>query len=207
MDFEEKIKSIQKKIAEGLPGKNSQIKMVSESFKNRYFDIKPDNATREGAVLILLYPESNKLHIPLILRPTTEKGVHSGQVAFPGGKRDPEDKDLIHTALREAEEEVHLDTSTVQVIGQLSPLFIFASNFMVHPTIAYTTKPPVLKPNPSEVAEIFAANLEILKLPETIKKTTIKTSQYTFETPYYDVNGKIVWGATAMMLSELLEIL
>ncbi|KOY84880.1 hypothetical protein AD998_00805 [bacterium 336/3] len=206
-DFEERIQNIEKRIKEGLPGMGSQIKMVSETFKNRYFDMQPNEQTREGGVLILLYPESNQLHLPFILRPSTEKGVHSGQVAFPGGKKEETDKNVIHTALREAEEEVHLDTSQITVIGQLSPLFVFASNFMVYPTLAYTNTPPLLKPNPSEVAEIFSANIEHLKHPETIKKTTIKTPQYTFETPYYDVDGKIIWGATAMMLSELLEIL
>jgi 8-oxo-dGTP pyrophosphatase MutT (NUDIX family) len=205
--FEENIKNIEQKIQEGLPGMHSQIKMVSDTFKNRYFDMQPNEQTREGGVLILLYPEENQLHIPFILRPATEKGVHSGQVAFPGGKKEETDKDLINTALREAEEEVHLDTSQITVIGQLSPLFVFASNFMVYPTLAYTEKPPILKPNPEEVAEIFSANVEHLKHPQTIKKTTIKTPQYTFETPYYDVNGKIIWGATAMMLSELLEII
>jgi 8-oxo-dGTP pyrophosphatase MutT (NUDIX family) len=206
-NFEEKIKAIEKRIEQGLPGMHSQIKMVSDAFKNRYFDMQPNEHTREGGVLILLYPEANQLHIPFILRPSTEKGVHSGQVAFPGGKKEETDKSLIYTALREAEEEVHLDTSQIKVIGQLSPLFVFASNFMVYPTLAYMEKPPILKPNPDEVAEIFSANIEHLKAPQTIKKTLIQTPQYTFETPYFDVNGKIVWGATAMMLSELLEIL
>ncbi len=207
MNFEHQIEHLQKKLASGiLPGKNAQIKMVSDAFKNRYFDIKPNESTREGAVLVLLYPEQNSLHIPLIVRPSTEKGAHSGQVAFPGGKKEKEDPNHIYTALREAQEEVNLDTSRVEVLGQLSPLFVFASNFMVYPTLALMHEPPVLEPNPEEVAAIFSANLDTLKRPETIKKTIIQTPQYTFETPYFDVAGKVIWGATAMMLSELIAL-
>ena len=207
MNFEHHIETLKRKLALGnLPGKDAQIKMVSDTFKNRYFDTKPDKNTREGAVLVLLYPQKHSLHIPLIVRPSTEKGVHSGQVAFPGGKKEKEDPSYTYTALREAQEEVNLDTSKVEVLGQLSPLFVFASNFMVYPTLAITYEEPILKPNPEEVAAIFSADLNLLQRPETIKKTTIQTPQYTFETPYFDVEGKIVWGATAMMLKELIEL-
>lgn len=208
MNFEHQITSLRKRLTTGaLPGKDAQIKMVSDTFKNRYFDIQPNSHTREGAVLILLYPQKNSLHIPLIVRPNTEKGVHSGQVAFPGGKKEKKDPDYTYTALREAQEEVNLDTRQVEVLGQLSPLFVFASNFMVYPTLAVMHEEPVLKPNPKEVAAIFSADLDVLKRPETIKTTLIQTPQYTFETPYFDVAGKIIWGATAMMLSELIEII
>lgn len=202
------IEKLAKCIVNGnLPGKEAQIRMVSDRFKDRYFELKPNAQTREGAVLILLYPENDTIGLPLILRPQNEKGVHSGQAAFPGGKKDETDKDFIQTALREAQEEVSLDISKVKILGQISPLFVFASNFMVYPTVAYVEKKPILEPNPSEVAEIFFADLETLKNPATIKKTLISTPQYTFETPYFDVSGKVVWGATAMMLSELIAIL
>ncbi|GAB4129504.1 MAG: CoA pyrophosphatase [Raineya sp.] len=207
MDFERHIESLRRKLALGLlPGKDAQIKMVSDAFKNRYFEMQPNASTREGAVLILLYPQQNSLHIPLIIRPSNEKGVHSGQVAFPGGKKEKEDPDYIHTALREAEEEVNLDTSKVEVLGQITPLFVFASNFMVYPTLAIMHEEPLLKPNPKEVAAIFSADLDTLRRPETIKKTTIQTPQYVFETPYFDIAGKVIWGATAMMLKELIEL-
>jgi 8-oxo-dGTP pyrophosphatase MutT (NUDIX family) len=206
--FFTEIEKLAKRIASGnLPGKEAQIRMVSDRFKDRYFELKPNAQTREGAVLILLYPENNTLGLPLILRPEHEKGVHSGQAAFPGGKKDETDKDFIQTALREAQEEVNLDTSQVKIVGQISPLFIFASNFMVYPTVAYVEKKPILEPNPTEVAEIFFTNIEKLKNPATIKKTIISTPQYSFETPYFDVAGKIVWGATAMMLSELIALI
>ncbi|PKQ70186.1 NUDIX hydrolase [Raineya orbicola] len=206
--FFTEIEKLAKRIASGnLPGKEAQIRMVSDRFKDRYFELKPNAQTREGAVLILLYPENNTLGLPLILRPEHEKGVHSGQAAFPGGKKDETDKDFIQTALREAQEEVNLDTSQVKIVGQISPLFIFASNFMVYPTVAYVEKKPILEPNPTEVAEIFFTNIEKLKNPATIKKTIISTPQYNFETPYFDVAGKIVWGATAMMLSELIALI
>ncbi|MCS6794571.1 MAG: CoA pyrophosphatase [Raineya sp.] len=203
----EKVERLAKRIANGnLPGKEAQIRMVSDRFKDRYFDLQPNAYTREGAVLILLYPENDTLGLPLILRPSTEKGVHSGQVAFPGGRKDETDKDFIQTALREAKEEVNLDSSQVRILGQISPLFVFASNFMVYPTVAFTEKKPILQPNPQEVAEIFFTNIDKLKNPATIKRTIISTPQYTFETPYFDVAGKVVWGATAMILSELISI-
>lgn len=206
--FFTEIEKLANRIASGnLPGKEAQIRMVSDRFKDRYFELQPNAQTREGAVLILLYPEKDTLGLPLILRPQNEKGVHSGQAAFPGGKKDETDKDFIQTALREAQEEVSLDISEVKILGQISPLFVFASNFMVYPTVAYTEKKPCLQANPAEVAEIFFTDIDTLKNPVTIKKTLISTPQYTFEAPYFDIAGKIVWGATAMMLSELIAIL
>ncbi|MDX1904889.1 MAG: CoA pyrophosphatase [Thermonemataceae bacterium] len=189
-----------------LPAQKSQIKMVSEAFRQRYFELPTNALTRDSGVLLLLYPEQDEWVVPLIQRPSTEKGVHSGQVAFPGGKKDETDNNLIHTALREAEEEIGLDTSKIKIIGQLSPLYVFASNFMIYPTLAYTLEKPKLQANPEEVAEIFTASVSQLKNPQTIKNTLIETKNMRFETPYFDVKGKIIWGATAMVLSEFIDI-
>lgn len=202
------IERLKERIQKGdLPGKTAQMRMVSERFRERYFEFVPNDETRQGAVLILLYPEQDTLGLPLILRPQNEKGVHGGQVAFPGGQKEESDEDFIQTALREAQEEVNLDVNCVQVIGQISPLFVVASNFMIYPTVAFAESKPILTPNPTEVAEIFFADIAKLRAPHAIKKTVVSTNNYSFVAPYFDVAGKVVWGATAMMLSELIALL
>lgn len=208
MDIQRYAAYLKDKIAHGLPGKEAQLKMVSATFRERYGDIQPNTDTREGAVLILLYPEEDgNIHLPLIVRPSHEKGVHSGQVAFPGGKKEFADADFAATALREAQEEIGLHIEGVQIVGQLSPLYVFASNFMVYPVLAYmTAKPKNLVANPQEVAEIFSVSISHLQNKSTLQKTVISAPQYTFETPYFAVKDKVVWGATAMMLSELVAI-
>lgn len=209
MDIHHYARQLKEKLHSGLPGKEAQLKMVSDTYKQRYFEIQPDAHTRESAVLILLYPEQDgTFHFPLIVRPSTEKGVHSGQVAFPGGKKDDTDLSFEDTALREAQEEINVNPKEVQIIGQLSPLYVFASNFMVYPVLGYVSqKPTELKANPDEVAEFFSVPTQRLQESDVIQSTFMKTPMRNFETPYFNLNDKIVWGATAMILSEFVDLL
>lgn len=194
------------RLAYPLPGREAQFKMAS-SFRVPQ-DYVPDtkNAKISG-VLIALYFDNNTLRTILMKRPDY-KGPHSGQVSFPGGKREPADKDIVATALREAQEEVALASEHVQVIGQLSELYVPASNFLVHPVIGVLSTTPILTADNREVAHILLPDVTQFFNTEKVGIKAIQINEgLTIEAPFFDVEGHVVWGATAMILSELTQIL
>lgn len=164
----------------------------------------PENPPRQSAVLILIYPKVGEgLHLVLTKRTDHLRG-HSGQVSFPGGSRDEDDHSYEHTALREACEEIGLcEQSRVNLVGRLSTMWIPPSNFEVVPVVATMQFEPELKASPSEVAQILYMPLKSLFDEKTKKTTQMTFRDMVFDVPYYDVQGHIVWGATAGMLSEL----
>ena len=171
----------------------------------RRFAEDPKRPSKPGGVMLLLYPHDGDIYLPLMKRPTY-KGAHSGQVSFPGGKFEPEDKDLKETALRETEEEIGVKSSDIQVIGGLSELFIIASNFKVFPTVGFVTERPVFVPDAIEVEDILEVSLSDLKNLSKRGVEEMTFGKYTINSPYFDVDGHVVWGATAMMLSEFLQL-
>ena len=163
----------------------------------------PQKPPREAAVLVLAYPASDDLHFVLTRRSEALRG-HSGQVSFPGGRRDPEDPSYTATALREACEEIGICNDTpLDILGQLNKTFIPPSNFNVTPIVAYTAVDLTFTPNPDEVAEIFT--VPVVQLLHTQLKHTEDWdfNDMTLRIPYYAFNGHKVWGATAIMLNEL----
>jgi 8-oxo-dGTP pyrophosphatase MutT (NUDIX family) len=143
----------------------------------------------------------------LIKRPTYA-GVHSGQIAFPGGKMEPEDESLSVTAIREAWEEVGILPEEVKLIGPISDLFVPASNFLVSPIIGYSEKKPLFVPELKEVDRIIETPLELLLHLETRKQRTLEVGgKIKLDAPYFDIENEIVWGATAMILGEFLQVL
>jgi 8-oxo-dGTP pyrophosphatase MutT (NUDIX family) len=189
-----------------LPGLNAQLKMASD-VRNRDPGYTYDTSSASRSrVLILLYPADQKLKTALILRPTYD-GVHSGQVSFPGGRVEPQDDSLIATALRESFEEVGILPDSVRILGTLSELYIPPSNFLVLPILGFTGSRPDFRADPGEVAEIIETDLEFLFDDNYSKETILNLRGYTINAPYFDVGGHIVWGATAMILSELKEVI
>ena len=133
----------------------------------------------------------------------TYNGHHSGQIAFPGGKVEPTDTDLKATALREFFEETGSDI-TPTIIGKLTPVYIPVSKCMVQPLVSYVEQKPNFSASAYEVNELIEWEITDLLNPEIIKETTIEpTPGLKLKTPYFDVQGKVLWGATAMMLNEL----
>ena len=193
-----------KKLKDPLPGESAHQFMQSTS-KLR-LTVKPNERTRKSAVLILFYPYKGEIYFPLILRPAYD-GVHSGQVAFPGGRYERTDENLIRTALREAQEEIGLRLNDVKVLGILTELFIPPSNFYVLPVIAAMPYRPDFFPDPREVEDIFEIKLKEISDVSIIGSSEIQVRGVQNTAPHYEVNGYKIWGATAMMISELLTVL
>lgn len=186
-----------------LPGEVAQFLMAPVGRRDsKLYEAEKQNA-RKSAVLILLYPHEQTIHTLLIQRPVYE-GVHSGQVAFPGGKFEEEDIHLMNTALREANEEVGVVKDDVQIVGKLTDLYIPPSNFLVSPYIGYTPFKPEFIADAYEVNKLIPTDLFGLNNPDLVSEQVIKHgSGYTLKTPCYVIDDLIVWGATAMMISEL----
>jgi 8-oxo-dGTP pyrophosphatase MutT (NUDIX family) len=157
---------------------------------------------RQAGVLVLVYPEPDGLHVVLTRR-ADSLNSHSGQISFPGGKRSEEDVSLTDTALRETCEELGICNGSVQVIGMLSHLYIPPSNFEVYPSVGLLAEPPMFRPNPLEVAEVFTLPLHQLLDPGLKRTEEWDFSGAQVTIPFYYVQGHKVWGATAIMLSEL----
>jgi hypothetical protein len=132
--------------------------------------------------------------------------VHSGQVGFPGGGYDEMDTDLVATALREAYEEVGVHPTQVIVLGQLTPLYVYASNYLVQPTVGWIDYQPTFHTDPYEVAQLLETPLRHLLAPATRRTEPWTLRGQLVQVPYFAVAGQTVWGATAMMLSELLAL-
>lgn len=205
-DFNRFAKLLSEKLNESLPGTKAHNKMASKVRLNELkFNYDTTNAIL-SSVLILLYKDGNEIKTVFILRQTYD-GVHSGQVSFPGGRFEDKDKSLIDTALREAQEEVNIDPDKVTILGTLSEMYIPPSNYLVLPIVGYQSSRPDFIPEKSEVAEIIETDLDFLFNDELIKETLLDVRGYKIQAPYFDVDSHIVWGATAMILSELKEVI
>ena len=202
------IEQVRERLSHPLPG--------HDDFRELSGYQRPDLATvkrqvpppKESGVLALLYPSGSELHTMLMLRPAYD-GVHSGQVGFPGGHREPGDTDIVATALREFQEETGAESASFDVLGTLTPVYIPPSRALVTPVIAYTAKLGELNPDPREVAALIPVAVSHLMRDDILKRTKLFVSilQREVEAPYWDVDGHVVWGATALMIAELRKLL
>jgi 8-oxo-dGTP pyrophosphatase MutT (NUDIX family) len=191
-----------------LPGWEAHRKMINYARPKSTVAEHIDPGAKRGSVLALLYPVETEPHLVLMLR-TPHRGAHGSQISFPGGRHEENDRDMLDTALREAQEEVGIDRNQVEVIGQLSKIYIPPSRFLVTPFLGFSRNRPSFIPEPLEVAEIIEAPLKSFLDPLNIKKKPIfvKVLNREVEVKYFDIQGHVVWGATAMMLSELVDII
>lgn len=161
---------------------------------------------KPGSVLILLYEEDGSVKFPLTKRPDY-LGAHGGQVSLPGGKKEKGETE-VETALREGEEEIGIQSSSVKVIGRLSDFFVIPSNFLIVPIVGYVERVPMFIPQQSEVERILKGNLDqILRDDAVHEKEILAAKMYPMFAPHFLIDNEIVWGATAMMLNELRTIL
>lgn len=205
-DFEKRIVKIEKM---ELPGEAVQFKMAPID-RLRELEgevIKIDKAKRAG-VMALFYPtEDYQTNLILILR-KTYKGVHSAQVGFPGGKIEKIDRSIEDAALRETEEEVGVPRSNISIIKKLTEIYIPPSNFFVQPFLGIIPKTPKFVLEEREVEALIEVNLNSFMDERCVTSEILTTSYATdLEVPAFNLNGHIVWGATAMMLNEVRELL
>jgi 8-oxo-dGTP pyrophosphatase MutT (NUDIX family) len=164
------------------------------------------NERRVAAVLALLYPMNDRVCCALIRRPSYP-GVHGGQIAFPGGQVESEDRDLLHTALREAWEEVGILAEKVQRPTELTRLYIPPSKYEVVPFLGLSDRRPDFILQTSEVDELIELPLEELLEPEVCGEVSVHTTRGLLNVPAYKWRDKIIWGATAMIVAEIGDLL
>jgi len=198
--------TLKSEILKGLPGTQVQWVMASSDRFARNFPMFPGDDARVAAVLILLYPDNGSINTVFMQRPDYD-GVHGGQISFPGGKKEPEDESIIGTALREANEETGADADKITIIGTLTPLFIPVSNMLVTPVVGWTDEKPSFNHKPDEVVFLINAEIEKFFDPSIIKTKPFEIRGEMVEIKYFDYNGHTIWGATAMILHELMVII
>ena len=208
MDFQTFLSLVPKIKNVSLPGEVAHSKMApperAELIKSiDWAQVKPKRA----AVLMLVFPMDGQAHLALIQR-NEYKGVHSAQIAFPGGKIEPTDPTPLHTALRETNEEIGVTVNSVVVARQFSRVYIPPSNFEVTPFLGFVDDEPFFNPDPREVAAMVKVSLADFLDDASIVINQMSTSySQSIGVPAFKLTDKIVWGATAMMLSELKEVL
>ncbi len=201
-EFRSSISALKQLLQEDLPGIHSHKKMSPgrHIVKNGLDDYK------KAGVLLLMYIKKNRIYFPLIRR-SEYPGTHSGQISLPGGKSESGDSSLVETALRESKEEIGVVADRIEVLGQLSPLYIPVSNYMVYPSIGIYDKKPVFIIDESEVQEVIEIDLFGLV---RVRKSSFTTSIHGIpsKVPCFAIEkSPPIWGATAMILSEFIDII
>jgi 8-oxo-dGTP pyrophosphatase MutT (NUDIX family) len=209
MNFDEFVISVSKIKNIPLPAEASQFKMSPpfrrELMKQQREKMKNPN---KAGVLALFYPDQTRqTNLVLILR-NTYKGVHSGQVGFPGGKLELGDNSLKEAAIRETYEEIGIPIDHIEVVKELTELYIPPSNFYVKPYLGITSETPNFIPDESEVQEIIEVLLNHFIDDNNVITKSVSTSyNVEIEVPAFLLNDHVVWGATAMMMSEIKDLL
>lgn len=203
-DFKEKIKQFKVKELAGL---DAHFKMAPK-LRLRYNmnDVKKKNP-KKAAVLAIFYPNKDNETTFLLTKRARYKGTHSAQISFPGGKIDEQDINLKETALREAFEEVSIHPNRVEVFKEMTPVYIPPSNFLATPFLGFSNYKPQFHAN-YEVEELIEVSLDDL-LNDTFLSTIVMNTSYMkdIEVPCFKFNNHVVWGATAMMLSEIKDLI
>ncbi len=188
-----------------LPGSAIHVKMLPPGRRLKTFSHEL-SSVKMSSVLVLLYPEGDQLYTCLTRRPTTMKH-HPGQISFPGGKVEKDDLSAEMAALRESREEVGIDPSTIEVLGKLSDLYVEVSRFSIQPFLAWADRKPDFIVDYQEVEELILFPVSNFVADETILETELQTVSGLLSVKYYPFNNQIIWGATAMILAELIELL
>jgi len=201
------IETLRDALARPLPGLPAQMGMAPQPRPGTERILDPLLDCRRAGVLVLFYPAASDGDLVLVLtRRADSLDNHRGQISFPGGSMEP-GEDAIAAAKRETMEELGVEPESLEILGQLSPLYIPRSEFCIYPVVAYTPRPPSFAPNEHEVAEILQAPVRHLRHPATRREETWELRGEPVRVPYYAVGSHKIWGATAMVLSELLSLL
>jgi len=187
------------------PGLDAQLVMMPHPRPgNRIYSEVEDSCLKAG-VLILIYPREDQLHL-VFTRRTSRVDFHQAQISFPGGQQE-QDESFKEAAVREAHEEVNIPPDAVRILGELTPLYIPPSNYCVYPVVGVADERPDFQPSELEVEEVIEVPLDHLLDPENIRREMWHYKGRNIEVPFYSFKGHKIWGATAMILSELIELL
>jgi 8-oxo-dGTP pyrophosphatase MutT (NUDIX family) len=204
------IQSLRDRLASPLPGREAQYKMA---FAHRVEELQrrltpPDNA-KIGCVLLTLWQELDVWHTALIRRTENPRDRHSGQISFPGGRHEAGDGSFAYTALREANEEIGIDPQQVEILGEMTELYIPVSNFMVRPFVGVLSEPPAFRLQPGEVEQVFIPSIPHFQDPSSRSTADVMVGGQLLvrEVPCFMIENRPIWGATAMILSEFLELI
>lgn len=188
------------------PGLAVQKEMAPSILDADKYYIPADDHKRAG-VLIMLYKEHELWHTVYIKRASHAKDKHSGQIGFPGGRYEKQDQTMQDCALRETEEELGISRDKITILGELSPLHVYASNHMVYPFVGVLEGVPVFEANQKEVEYVYPTPLNYINDKAVMRTKDLSLRGVILKNvPYYDLYGEILWGATAMMTAEFLHI-
>lgn len=196
---------LEKKLGGDKPGLNAQLKMTPHPRPGHLKYDEVDVWCTRAGVLVLLYPWNKNLHLALTRR-TEQVRYHQAQISFPGGRQEP-GEDLVQTALRETFEELGIPLGSPTPLGSLTPLYIPPSNTCIHPVVASLSERPEFVRSPEEVEEVIEVPLVHLRDPMNVHEEIWTIRGIPVRVPFYLFKGNKIWGATAMVLAELLELL
>lgn len=202
------VKCLEKADFSRLPGHDAQMRMAP-AFRLEEIEHRGGGKHAvKSSVLLLFFPLSDGKPGTVMIQRPEYNGAHGGQISFPGGRYEASDPDLAFTALRETHEEIGVDPGRIKLVGRLTDLYIPPSNFVVSPFVGIASERPVFKPDPSEVAEILEFSTSHLFEPScrTLQAITLSNGR-KISTPCFYLRGRIIWGATAMIVSEFMELL
>jgi 8-oxo-dGTP pyrophosphatase MutT (NUDIX family) len=209
MNFDTFLESVSKIEQIPLPGQASQFKM-SPPFRLELIEQQQEamKTSKKAAVTALFYPDELQVTKLILILRKTYKGVHSAQVGFPGGRLEASDESLMFTALRETYEEIGVPINDIKVLKTMTELYIPPSNFTVYPYLGITHKTPIFVKQDEEVEDLIEVLLTDFMNEIAVTSVKVMTSlEKETEVPAFTLNGHVVWGATAMMLSELKDLL
>lgn len=196
------VDNLKSALQHNLPGADAQNIMSPIEDSIKYRQVPKEH--KVASVMALLHPKQSELFLTLIKRASHPKDKHAGQLGFPGGKMELEDESFLECALRETEEEIGIQRNKIEVLGNLTPLYVFASNFNVYPYVGFTSEVPEYVVQESEVSSVIEVSIEKIFHPNNKIYKPVKLSiGADMEVAGYNVNNHFLWGATAMITSEL----
>jgi 8-oxo-dGTP pyrophosphatase MutT (NUDIX family) len=199
---------IKKKLSKPLPGVASHLKLAPKARVSELINFNGNETNaKKSAVMILLYQEGDELKVIFIKR-GMYVGIHAGQIAFPGGKYEDSDINLENTALREVEEEIGIPASEIEVLGRLTDIYVSKSNFIISTFVGFLKQKPFFVKSEREVAEIYEIDLKLFFEDNIIfeKDFIVPSSQSSVRALYYKIENIDIWGASAMVMTEFIDI-